>query len=256
MLRTILTHFQLSSLCLLFCSTLGVGVASGAETIRLFEGDSLSGWTFLDGSPVDSGWEVRNRVLHLKNPKGSSQQIITERTFGDFDLRFEWKMAAPGNSGVKYRVQEYGNRTLGLEYQLLDDGSKNRRRDPRNGTASIYDLFSPDVSRLYVKPPGEFNHSRIVVRCNRVQHYLNGQKVLDVCIGSSAWFQAVADSKFSEFENFGLNGRGRILIQDHKTEMWFRNVTLTELDSRDMRGPRRRAWGLRRLFFRLRHRCW
>ncbi len=190
MIRSIL----MSALCVL--GMVPAVPADGGETIQLFNGQNLDGWTFLDGSPVDSGWEAVDGVLHLRSPKGSSQQIVTDREFGDFELRFEWKIAEPGNSGVKYRVADYGRKTLGLEYQLLDE-AESKNTTAQNGTASIYDLFSPAVIPVPMNGPGEFNESRIVVRCNRVQHYLNGQAVLDIRIGDPTWLATVANTSSS-----------------------------------------------------------
>lgn len=194
-------------------------------TAQLFDGHTLHGWTNLDGGPVGEGWEVVDGMIHLKTLQQRSGAIMTEREFGDMDLSFEWKIPANGNSGLKYRVRKYGDRTLGCEYQIYDDASKREEISPRQSAGALYGLFEPAANKP-LKPTGDFNLARIVVRGNDLQHWLNGKLIVAVTIGSDEWKQRIADSKFNEYEGFALNRRGKIMLTDHGSHVWYRNFKL------------------------------
>ena len=160
---------------------------------------------------------------------GAGGDIVTEKSFLNFELEFEWKVAAKGNSGLKYRVADYppAGAGIGLEYQLLDDAGHSNGKVPKTSSASLYDLLAPAAEKK-LKPAGEWNASRIVARGTTLEHWLNGEKVLTVELGSEAWKQALAGSKFRKAPDFGTK-RGRILLQDHGDEAWFRQLRVREL---------------------------
>ncbi|MFP6753917.1 MAG: DUF1080 domain-containing protein [Pirellulaceae bacterium] len=195
----------------------------------LFDGKTLSGWVTPDGQPASAGWEVTDGVLHLVG-KGSGM-ILTDQEYRDFDLRFEWKITEGGNSGIKYRVQRYGGAILGIEYQLLDDLKHSDGKIGKGSTGSLYALYAPvsEENQLPTRPPGEFNESRIVVRGHRITHWLNGTKLLSVHVGNANWHARVAESKFKDQEGFGENRSGLIMLQEHGSEVWFRNITIKQL---------------------------
>ena len=230
----------------------------GAQTSdSLFDGETFDAWTTLNGEPVKKGWEIVDGTIHLDTSGGRPGHIVTKREFGDFDLRFEWKISSGGNSGVKYRVREYGKRVLGCEYQIIDDDAylDRGRGRPKGTTGSIYDLYAPNDAK-HLKPAGEFNQSRIVIRGNRIQHWLNGHLIVSACVGSCDWYRKKEESKFSDVAGFGENRFGKIMLTDHRTEVWYRNMVMKELPqaahptpvgSRRFSGRRLRA-GLGRLF--------
>ena len=193
--------------------------------INLFDGRSLSGWVDGAGKPArNEKWRTTDGVLHLTGKGGGN--LYSARDFGDFDLSFEWKIEAGGNSGVKYRMAKYGKSLLGPEYQLLDD-----RKNPtgKGATGGLYDIVAPDEETKKVLPVGQWNRSRIVVQGGHIQHFLNGRKVVDVTVGSPEWKEAVAASKFKENEGFAENAAGSIMLQDHGNPVWFRKVRIREL---------------------------
>ena len=142
-------------------------------------------------------------------------------------------MAARANSGVKYRVRRYGTKVLGLEYQVIDDAVL-KQPDGSGSTASLYALKAAATDKLLL-PPGAFNHTRIVVHGGRFEHWLNGRLVVEMDTASDAWTDAVARSKFKNVDGFGLNPRGRLLLQDHGGKVWFRNLVLRPLTPDDSR---------------------
>jgi hypothetical protein len=218
--------------CLVAISWFAFAVAANADenSIQLFNGKSLEGWTTSSGEPVTRGWTVEDGML-VRERRGGS--IYTANEYGDFDLSFEWKIAPRGNSGVKYRVAHYekgvyGNPGwLGCEYQLYDDAGRGAR--PRYSCGAIYELYAPSESKK-LRPVGEFNESRIVVRGTKIEHWLNGERIVEADTSSDDWKRRVARSKFGDVEGFFTNPKGRIELQDHGAKVWFRNILLRPLD--------------------------
>ena len=204
--------------------------AADEEVIALFNGKSLDGWTTADGRPVSKGWSVEDGML-VRESRGGA--IYTDEEYGDFELSFQWKIAQRGNSGIKYRVRFYkkgvrGNPGwLGCEYQVFDD--LGRDTNPKTSCGAIYGLYAPSEEKQ-LRPAGEFNDSRIVVRGTKIEHWLNGEKVVEADTSSHEWRRRIAGSKFSVVDGFFENPKGRIQIQDHGSKVWFRNVTLRRLD--------------------------
>lgn len=197
------------------------GALAGDTTVgpvSLFDGLTLNGWGDRDGK-TNENWDIDDGAIHRKS---GGKDLYLQQTTGDFELFFEWKIAAGGNSGVKYRVARYGDQWLGCEYQLLDD----REANEKNKTASLYDVVQPAPGKPLIRA-GEWNLSRIVVRNNRIEHWLNGVLVVRIHTNSREWDQAVAGGKFAAVPGFGENRCGRIFLQNHGSEVWFRNLYLT-----------------------------
>jgi acetyl esterase/lipase len=197
--------------------------AKVAQNADPFAGKSLAGWTTAEGKPVDHGWEVVDGVIHMQPGSPRAGNIFTAREYGDFTLAFEWKIAPGGNSGIKYRVRPYGKKLLGCEYQIYDDLGAKKPAQPKNSAGALYDLYEPAPTKK-LKPAGEFNSAKIVVRGNHVEHWLNGERVVSATIGDDEWRRRVAESKFSEFGDFARNPQGKIMLTDHGSEVWLRNV--------------------------------
>jgi hypothetical protein len=193
---------------------------------RLFDGQSTAGWRGYKKTAFPAkGWVIEDGCLYCQ-PHGGGGDIITDEQFGDFEFAFEWKIAPAANSGVKYFVSEQYRSAIGHEYQLLDDTANADAKVGRSHqTASFYDVLPPSLEAK-PKPVGEFNESRILVRGNHVEHWLNGKKVLEYELGSDEVRAAVAKSKFKNIPGFATKGRGYILLQDHGGGIWFRNLKL------------------------------
>jgi arylsulfatase A-like enzyme len=196
------------------------------ELPAVFDGKSLDNWMTLDGKPVTAGWEVLDGAIHLNKEKKRSGHIATRQEYGDFDLSFEWKIAERGNSGLKYRVRQYGKKTLGIEYQIFDDPTfENGQPSGKGSTGSIYALYEPNEKKA-LKPAGEFNSSRIIVHGNYLEHWLNGELIASANVGDEEWDKRVSDSKFSNADGFSRNRFGRIMLTDHGAEVWYRNIVI------------------------------
>ncbi len=192
-----------------------------SDSVVLFDGSSLEGWTNRKGKSPGKGWVIDEEGnLHRSEKAGD---LYHESWYKDFELVFQWKIAKGGNSGVKYRVKDYGKQSLGCEYQLQDDA-----KCTKHSTGGLYALYAPSEDRQ-LNPVGEWNETRIIVCGNRVEHWLNSKMTVSATFGSSDWLERVAASKFNNREFFGQNEWGRIFLQDHGTPVWFRNITITPL---------------------------
>lgn len=194
------------------------------EWTNLFDGQSLKGWrNYGTNTVTGKGWVVEDGVLK-KVAKVRGGDLITERQFDDFILEWEWRIPAGANNGIKYFVRERGGAAIGHEYQMVDNATMNR---PVWLTASFYDVL-PTTTNATPRI-AEWNQSRLVVRGNQVEHWLNGVQVLTYESGSPEVRAAVAKSKFKNEPQFAEKVRGHILLTDHQDECWFRNLRLQEL---------------------------
>ena len=191
----------------------------------LFDGKTTAGWRGYGGAAFPKqGWAVEDGCLKkIAGERGGN--IVTEAEFNDLELEWEWKLPPKANNGVKYLVTETRPSAPGPEYQMVDDSTVS---DPRSKTATFYDVLPLSV-KSPVKPPGEWNTSRILVRGNHVEHWLNGLKVLEYELGSAEVKSAVAKTKFKDEPGFGEKIKGRIMLTDHGDEAWFRNIRIREL---------------------------
>ena len=204
----------------------------GAGWTLLFDGRTLDGWRAYK-KPDASGlrWKVEDGALTLPAETAAGTRagdIISKDTFEQFELVFDWRVAPGGNSGVKYFMLEDQSSAIGHEYQVIDDARHaDAKIGPHRQTAALYDVL-PAADRP-IKPAGEWNTTRIVVREQTVEHWLNGKKVLQYELNSPALNAAIEKSKFKGIERFGQRQNGHILLQDHGDQVWFRNIKIRRL---------------------------
>lgn len=195
----------------------------------LFNGESFDGWRgYREEQMPRAGWQIKDGTLRtIAGVKGGN--IITERTFTDFELSWEWRISRAGNNGVKYFVSEARPKAPGHEYQMLDDTAHpDSKMGEQRQTAAFYDVLPPAANKP-LKKPGEWNRSRIVVRGKQVEHWLNGKNVLTYELGSPEVKAAIAKSKFKSEPTFGKKIAGHIMLTYHADECWFRNVKIREI---------------------------
>ncbi len=202
----------------------------------LFNGQNFDGWRGVNQQAFpEKGWKVTNGTIVCTGEKGGS--VITKEKYGDFELKWDWQLTTPGsNSGLKYFVVERpgdsGGYGYGIEYQLLDDKDYVDRGQMEandfHTTGAAYELYPPSPDKK-VNPPGKWNSSRIVSKNGKVEHWLNGKKILDYDRFSDDFKEKVAESKFKDVENYGVHPEGHILLQDHNSPVYFKNIKIRKL---------------------------
>ena len=193
----------------------------------LFDGHTTNGWRGYQSQDVPSGWKVIDGVL---TKSVSTGDILTTDTFGDFELDLDWKISRAGNAGIFYRgTEEYDHIYWSApEYQLLDDANAPDGKNRLTSAGADYALY-PSPAGI-VKPAGEWNTARIIVKGAHVEHWLNGQKLLEYTLWSPDWEAKVKASKFAKWPHYGRAKTGHIGIQgDHDGTLELRNIRIREL---------------------------
>ncbi len=218
------------SLLLSFAGSITNAQTKTKNGLSLFDGKTLNGWRNSQRDTLpDKGWYVENRELIFDPAKGHGSDIITTRSFKNFDLSIQFKISEGGNSGIKYFLLP--NTSLGCEYQVIDDSRHPDARLGVNGnrkTGALYDIIPADPNKPY-KRAGEWNTARIVVKGNHAEHWLNGKKILEYERGSEAFKQAIAKSKFNTTKGFAEAASSPILLQAHGDKVSYRNIKIKEL---------------------------
>lgn len=195
----------------------------------LFDGATLQGWRGYKKDTCPDGWQVVDGAL--TRVKGGGD-LVTVETFDDFELSIDWRIAPRGNSGIMYRVAETEGASYmtGPEYQILDHAGHGDGRNTLTSAASCYGLYAPmkDVA----KPAGQWNRARIIARGNHVEHWLNGEKVVEYEIASDDWNQRVARSKFKAWPQFAKVPKGHLCLQDHGDRVEYKNIKIRVLSGK------------------------
>lgn len=227
----------------------------------LFDGKTLNGW---EQAPGSDSFTVDDGSIKAMNHPKLRQDLYSGEKYRDFDLQWDWKISPGGNSGVKYRIQDriwladevqkkfedwveysYVHRrndipakgeeyVVSFEYQMIDNGRhKDAQRGSKYQTAALYDMIPPVMDAA--KPAGEFNHSRLVVKGKHVEHWLNGEKVLDASLDDPAVAAGSAkrwgvDSHVYKLLTEQPTKDCQFSLQNHNDEAWFRNIRIKRLD--------------------------
>jgi WD40 repeat protein len=197
----------------------------------LFDGRTTAGWHGYDRGTVPERWRVEDGALTLRPDGKPLVDLATEDEYDDFELAFEWKISPDGDSGIFYRVVEGrespGN--TGPEYQVLDNAGHPDGGDPDRRAASCPRLYAP--TRDLTRPAGQWNRGRIVANGNHVEHWLNGEKVVEYELGSPDWRRRVEASWFKDRPGYGRAPRGRIVLQDLGWSVAYRNLKIRPLSA-------------------------
>lgn len=193
----------------------------------LFDGTTTSGWRGYKSETVPAGWHVMNGVL---TKEGAIGDLITRDKFGNFELAFDWMLNPAGNAGLFYRgTEEYDHIYWSApEYQLLDDSLHVDGKSRLTAAGAAYGLYPAPAG--IVKPANQWNSTLLVVQGSRVQHWLNGQKLLEYELGSPDWAAKVKASKFNDYPSYGRAKGGHIGFQgDHEGVLSLRNIRIRVL---------------------------
>jgi len=204
----------------------------------LFDGQTTKGWHSYGKPTAGSAWKVRDGSIYLDTTLKDGWQVkdggdmTTDNEFSNFDLKLEWNISKNGNSGIIFYVHEDTTTYkqtwhTGLEMQVLDNGGHPDAKIPKHRAGDLYDLISGSPET--VKPPGEWNQVEIIADNGQLEFHLNGQKVLSTLLWDDNWKNLVAKSKFKDMPGFSKFKTGKIALQDHGNEVWYRNIKVKKL---------------------------
>ena len=198
----------------------------------LFDGKTMDGWRGFKNQSVAS-WSVDNGMLHCKGSTANygaiTADLMTKDQYDNFDLSVDWKISREGNSGILYMVTEDNPYSFesGPEYQIIDDKNFPEKLEDWQHTAANYAMNTAPTANP--NPAGEWNHARIVVNGNHVEHWLNGKKVVEYELYSPDWYKRKAERKWKDYPNYGKSKVGYITFQNHGSEAWFKNIKIKKL---------------------------
>ncbi len=193
----------------------------------LFDGRTTEGWRGVKMDKLPDGWKVMDESLVRVAGGGD---IVTKEQFENFELVFDWKVAEGANSGIFYRVNEDWGVIQSPEYQILHNQKHPDGRNSKTSAASNYALNAP--TKDVTKPVGEWNQGKIVANGNQIEHWLNGEKVVEYELGSDEWTALVKASKFKDMAHYGKSTKGHIAIQDHGDRVEYRNIKIRPLPAK------------------------
>ncbi|MCX2572981.1 3-keto-disaccharide hydrolase [Pedobacter sandarakinus] len=200
----------------------------------LFDGKTTTGWHTYNKSKVGSAWQVESGALHL-DPKAKGKDgggdLVTDKEYKDFHLKYEWKIAPKGNSGLIFYVHEEpkynATYSTGLEMQVLDNDGHPDGKITKHRAGDLYDLVKSTSEP--VKPVGEWNKAEVISKGGNLTLILNGVEVVKTTLWDENWKKLVSGSKFATWENWGTFRSGKIALQDHGDEVWYRKISIKEL---------------------------
>jgi hypothetical protein len=209
-----------------------------AGWVSLFDGSTLNGWHSYGKSQPGQAWKVDNGAIHLDAASKSSYQtngggdLVTNNSFENYDLKLDWRISPNGNSGIIFNIVEDTTKYkeswfTGMEMQVLDNDGHPDGKIPKHRAGNLYDLIA--VTKETVKPVGEWNQVEIVNNRGKLDLYLNGEHVVDTRLDDENWRNLVAGSKFKDMPDFAKSLGGRIGLQDHGNDVWYRNIRIKQL---------------------------
>lgn len=200
--------------------------------ISLFDGSTLNGWHAF-GQTGTGKWAADSGVIYLNAASDAEEgDLVSNDSFGNFDLKLDWKIAKNGNSGILFYVQDDKAKyedtyKTGPEMQVLDDERNEDNKTPTHRAGSLYDMIQATPGA--VKPAEEWNSVEIVSNNGKLDFYLNGVHVVNTTIFDDNWTKMIANSKFKQWPAFGTFKEGHIALQYHGHDVWFRNIMIKKL---------------------------
>lgn len=201
----------------------------------LFDGTTLTGWKTYNRTDMATSWSVKDGAIFLDAKKGRSEiakgDLVTLEDYDDFELSLEWKISECGNSGIMYRIVEdpkYKQPYLtGPEMQVLDNKCHPDAKIITHRSGDFYDVMASKTEN--VKPAGEWNAVRIIMKGYKLEQWQNGVKQIKLTLGSEEINAIVEKSKWKNQKDWGKALIGKIGLQDHGDPVWFRNIKIRSL---------------------------
>ncbi|MCD0486635.1 DUF1080 domain-containing protein [Pedobacter sp. MC2016-14] len=201
----------------------------------LFDGKTTNGWHTYGKTTAGNGWKAENGVLHFvpsaRNNDGGD--LVTDKEYSNFHLKIEWKVAPKSNSGIVFYIHEDLSKypqtyRTGLEMQVLDNDGHSDGKITKHRAGDLYDLIKS--SSEPVKPVGEWNKAEVISNKGQLTLKLNGVIVVKTILWDDQFKALVAGSKFANWEGFATYKKGKISLQDHNDEVWYRNIQIKEIN--------------------------
>ncbi len=199
----------------------------------LFDGKTTNGWHTYGKQTAGGAWRVEDGALSFDPAnKDGRGDLVTNEEYGNFHLKLDWKIAPKGNSGVIFYVHEDPSKyketyNTGLEMQVLDNDGHADGKIIKHRAGDLYDLIS--VSKETVKPVGEWNHAEVVSKDGKLDLYLNGEHTVNTTLWNDNWKSMVSKSKFKSMPDWGTFAKGKIALQDHGNNVWYKNIQIKRL---------------------------
>lgn len=216
-----------------------IGFNSKAQTQKkgftsLFDGKTTKGWHSYGKTSVGKGWKIENGTIHLdpKSKQKDDGDLVTDKEYANFHLKIDWKVAPKSNSGILFHINENPEKyhqtySTGPEMQVIDNDGHADGKIIKHRAGDLYDLVKS--SSEPVKPVGQWNTAEIISNKGKLEFILNGVKTVSTTQFDENWKALIAGSKFAKWDGFGTFTSGKIALQDHGDEVWFRNIMIKEL---------------------------
>lgn len=209
------------------------------EWVSLYNGKDFTGWHTYGKSGVTSAWKAEDSAIHLSIAERDGWQsknggdLVTNEEYSNFDLKLEWKISKAGNSGVFFYVREDTDEfknvnESGLEMQINDDANTANGQTEKQRAGDLVNLLRSSQANV-VKPAGEWNQTEIKLDRGKLDFFMNGQHILYATLWDDSWQELIDNSKFSKFADYGTYKKGKIALQDHGEDVWFRNIMIRKL---------------------------
>jgi hypothetical protein len=204
---------------------------------NLSDGKHLA-WHRYGKSGLGKAWKIEDSVLHLDASVKEGWQtkdggdIVTSKEYENFDLTLEWKISEGGNSGIMFYVKEDSSKykypwETGPEMQVADNEKNEDGKVDKARAGDLYDLKA--LSKNVIRPAGEWNQVEIIANKGKLDFHINGEHVLSTTMWDDNWKKLIAGTKFRTMRDFGTFKKGKIALQDHGADVWYRNIKIKNL---------------------------
>lgn len=201
---------------------------------KLFDGKTTAGWHTYNKSTAGSDWKIDNGALFLDashKTEGQGGDLVTNEEFTNYHLKLEWKISKGGNSGIIFNVNEdpkySATYTTGPEMQVIDNDGHADGKILKHRAGDLYDLVQSRKEN--VKPVGEWNTAEIILNNGQLELIQNGESIVKTTMWDDNWKTLVAGSKFKTWPAFAMYKTGKIALQDHGNDVWYRNISIKRL---------------------------
>jgi hypothetical protein len=211
----------------------------GEDTsVKLFDGKTTKGWHSYGKAEASSAWKAEDGVLHLDASNKNDWQtknggdLVTDEEYENFEFSVEWKIAKGGNSGIIFFIKEDPKKYpytwhTGIETQICDNKRNEDGQILKHRAGDLYDLMA--INKDVVKPGNEWNKTVIIANNGVLNIFVNDEQVLTTKLWNESWDKLVSESKFREWPDFGTFKKGKIALQDHGADVWFRDIKIRKL---------------------------